>query len=156
MKKRYLIGVALIVLVVAVSAVSAGILDIGSGDDKNTKNEETEFVIYGYSPQSVESQVSLIESDPNFYDNNQTRDWLKSLKNYVMYDTGHEYIVMERSESNNIPVIDDGTDYDKIDCNVIKCKVVEVHPLGTGLKDCILVKDVQVTGNKTIDLNSTV
>jgi hypothetical protein len=158
MKKKYIIAIALVVFMLSISTVSAGVLDGlfgGNNANSNNGNSKTEFTIYGHSPKSVESQVSFIENDPSFYNNNETRDWLKGLNNYVMYDTGHEYIVMDRNESNKIPVIDNGTDFSKIECNVIKCTVVETHSLGSGLKDCILVKNVEVTGNKTIDLNKT-
>ena len=153
MKKKYIIAIALVVFMISISAVSAGFLDgLFGGNNSNNGNSKTEFTIYGHSPKSVESQVSFIENDPSFYNNNETKDWLKGLHNYVMYDTGHEYIVMDRNESNKIP---NGTDFSKIECNVIKCNVVETHSLGSGLKDCILVKNVEVIGNKTIDLNKT-
>lgn len=159
MKKIYIIGIALLVLLLSVSSVSAGFLDglFGGGDDSNTSDEfsKTEFTVYGYSPDSVESEVSRMEADPDFYDNNETIDWLNGLDGYVIFDTGHEYLVMERTEANKLPVLDDGNDWDTIECNVIKCIVEETHPMGTGLKDMILVKDVEVTGNKTIDLNNS-
>lgn len=157
MKKIYIVGIALLVLLLGVSTVSAGFLDGLFGDSSQNVTDDfskTEFTVYGYSPDSVESQLSYMEDDPEFYDNNQTRDWLKGLNGYVMLDTGHEYLVMERTEANKIPVIDDGNDWDTIKCNVIKCVVKETHPMGTGLKDLLLVKDVEVIGNKTIDLNS--
>ncbi len=161
MKKIYVVGIALLILLLGVSTVSAGFLDgLFGGDGSDSSNNatddfsKTEFTVYGYSPDSVESQLAFMESDPDFYDNNETINWLKGLDGYVMLDTGHEYLVMERTEANKIPVIDDGNDWDTIECNVIKCVVQETHSMGTGLKDIILVKDVEVTGNKTIDLNS--
>lgn len=159
MKKIYIVGIALLVLLLGVSSVSAGFLDglLGdSGDNNNSTDDfsKTEFTVYGYSLDSVESQLSYMKDDPEFYDNNETKDWLEGLNGYVMLDTGDEYLVMERTEANKIPVIDDGSDWDTIECNVIKCVVEETHSMGTGLKDLLLVKDVEVVGNKTIDLNS--
>ena len=55
---------------------------------------------------------------------------------------------MERTEANKLPVFDDGK-FETVEYNIIKCKVVEVHPLGTGLIDLILVEDVELVGNET-------
>lgn len=151
MKKIYIVGIALIVLILASSTVSAGFLDgMFGGEEKGTPSQ---FKVYATNPESVESQIALMEDDMDFYDNNtEILDWFKSLDGYVMLDTGHEYLVMERSEANSLPVVDDYYDNGKYQCNVINCTVLETHPLGAGLKDCLLVKNVTLVGNDTVTI----
>lgn len=153
--KKYIILVASIVFILSISAVSAGLLD-GLFDGSNTpinSNEKAEFKIYGYAPMPVEKQLDIIKKKPGDFNNNETRDWLKTINNYLIYDTGHEFIVMNKTESEKIPVIDNGTDLNDVQYNLIKCTVVESHSLGSGFKNCILVKDVEVIGNTSVKLN---
>ena len=156
MKKIYIIGIGLIVLLLGISTASAGLFDGLLGDDSsaaddnktNASFEKTEFKVHASQPQSVEGELQSYQKDQDFYDNKETQEWLKGLENYVILSTSGDSLVMERTEANKLPVFDDGK-FETVEYNIIKCKVVEVHPLGTWLIDLILVEDVELVGNET-------
>lgn len=152
MKKIYITAIALAILILASSTASAGLFDGIMGDDSNNKtsplDDKTQFKVYAVSPKSVEGELQFISSDKDFYDNEETQEWLASLDGYVILDTGSDYLVVNRSETNSLPTFDD--DYDNVHYNIIKCKVLETHPLGTGLVDYLLVSDIELVGNDTV------
>lgn len=151
MKKICITAICLAILLLASSTASAGILDNILGDNSNQTNpldDRTQFKVYATSPNSVEGELQFISSDKEFYDNEETQEWLASLDGYVILDTGDDYLVVNRSETNALPTFDD--DLDNVHYNIIKCKVLETHPLGTGLVDYLLVSDIELVGNETV------
>ena len=82
-----------------------------------------------------------------------------SFANYVMFSTDSAYIIMNRSEAEKIPImdqneaLDDATENDLYHYIIIKCDVLETHSMGSGLKDMILVNNVDFVRNETTTLN---
>ena len=152
LKKIYITTIALAVLILASSTVSAGLFDNLIGDDSNNQanplDDKTQFKVYATSPNSVEGELQFISSDKEFYDNEETQEWFACLDGYVILDTGDDYLVVNRSETNQLPTFDD--DFDNVHYNIIRCKVLETHPLGTGLVDYLLVSDIELVGNDTV------
>jgi hypothetical protein len=148
MNKKTIGVVLLLIIVAAIAIVAVG--NNNGGNPLKAIDGKTEFTIYGTKAQTLESWVSVMEANPlNFNQDNDTKAWLKSLHGYVYYDTGSEFIIMPRNESNKIPVIDDGHNVSSIKMNIIKCNIIETRSMGSGMKSCILVKDVEVVGNTT-------
>lgn len=156
MKKIYLVALAVLLLVLGASTVSAGFLDgLSGGNDDNSNSPgldgKTQYKLFAYQPMSVESIVEEIDSNTDFYDNTETRDWLAGLDNdyvYLVADDGPN-VIMNRSEANLLPVqgLDPNAEVDYF--NIIKCNVNETHSLGTGSIDCVLVENVEFIENVT-------
>ena len=143
--------IGVVLLLITIAAIAAVIVVNNNGNNPlKALDGKTEFTIYGTKAKTIESWVSIMDANPlNFNQDNSTKAWLKDLHGYVYYDTGSEFIVMPRNESNKIPVIDNGNNISSIKCNIIKCNIIETRSMGSGMKDCILVKDVEVVGNTT-------
>ena len=143
--------IGVVLLLITIAAIAAIIVVNNNGNNPlKAFDGKTEFTIYGTKAKTIESWVSIMDANPlNFNQDNSTKAWLKDLHGYVYYDTGSEFIVMPRNESNKIPVIDNGNNISSIKCNIIKCNIIETRSMGSGMKDCILVKDVEVVGNTT-------
>ena len=153
-KKRLSIVVIIIIVIVAIFGIYTYISNqqLQQTGQTTSLTGGTEFQVYAFSPKTTESEVQTMSSDSDFYNNNETKEWLDGLDNYVMLSTDSAYLVMERSEADKLPV-NDTYDSHNYPYNVITCDVVETHSLGTGLKDCILVKNVEFvsSGVKHVD-----
>ncbi len=157
-KNKKIIILALSIIIIAIIAIVGYTMFMNSQMDATGQAKgldgKTEMEVYASDPISVDSQIQSMGSDPDFYDNNETLSWLQGLgNNYVYIDSDSALIIMDRSEANKLPVIDTeySSDYSKttIHYNKIKFHAIETHSLGSGLKDCILVDQVEVIGNTT-------
>jgi len=101
--------------------------------------------VYATSLNSVECELQFISSDKEFYDNEETHEWLASLEGHVILGTGDDYLVVDKSETKVLPTFDD--DFDNVHYNIIKCNV---------LVDYLLVSDIELVGNETLSYGELV
>lgn len=159
MKKIYVVALALLIVIIGASTVSAGFLDGLLGDNADNSNSagldgKTQYKVYAVQPSSVEGLVTEIDANPDFYDNPDTRDWLAGLDNDYVYFMSQDgpNVIMNRSEANLLPVqgLDPDAEVDYI--NIIKCDVNETHSLGSASVDCVLVENVEFIENITVPI----
>lgn len=85
-----------------------------------------------------------------------TLNWLKELgDSKVVFMTESEFIIMNRSDANKLNIMS-SADYSNdlawkntVNLLEIKCDVLEIRSLGSGLKDCVLVDNVEAIGNSS-------
>ena len=85
-----------------------------------------------------------------------TLNWLKELgDSKVVFMTESEFIIMNRSDANKLDIMS-SADYSNdlawkntVNLLEIKCDVLEIRSLGGGLKDCVLVDNVEAIGNSS-------
>ena len=83
-------------------------------------------------------------------------NWLKELgDSKVVFMTESEFIIMNRSDANKLNIMS-SADYSNdlawkntVNLLEIKCDVLEIRSLGSGLKDCVLVDNVESIGNSS-------
>ena len=151
-KNKYIILIVVAIIIVAIIGAFAYINNTQLNDTGRSMSLDgkTEFRVYAFEPSSAESQIETMKEDYlDFGYNNETIKWLEGFSNYVLVDSDSANLLMTREEASKLPVVRDYGDYDTMYYNVIKCEVVETHSMGSGLKDIILVKDVEFVSNHT-------
>lgn len=161
MDKKIIAGIIIVIAIVGIGVYSfANGFFLNNSGTGTSLDGKTEFKIYNAEPETTESQASFMAEDSmDMGYNNETTEWLGTLNNYVMFSTDSAYIIMNRSEAEKIPIIDqnealdDATENDLYHYIIIKCDVLETHSMGSGLKDMILVNNVDFVRNETTTLN---
>lgn len=155
MKKRYVL-IFFIILMFSISNVSAGIFTSLLGDDSpvgegnDIEIENATFYVYAISPRSTAEDADNMESDPQTYNNNDTRDWMKGLEGYVVLPTNGDYLVMNESDASKLRVVEDNIA--GVSFNNITCKIVEAHSPGNGMMHYLLVEGVELQNTFTKNL----
>ena len=154
MDKKDKIIILLIVLVAIIGCVCSYFLFFADNNNEPISVGET-YEIYNNPPQSMTSFLKDKGSFDMDYDQG-TLNWLKGLgDSKVVFMTESEFIIMNRSDANKLDIMS-SADYSNdlawkntVNLLEIKCDVLEIHSLGSGLKDCVLVDNVGIQNKRT-------
>lgn len=136
MKKSYVTICIVIILIAVLGCVILSYLN------SEALAERTTITICVDSPITVETFIDEIKNHPYFegYDN-ETLTWLESIPaNYIVFSSNESYYIMSSADENDLP-IEYATDVSIYD--VCDCVIVDERPLGSNLRDVVLVKDVK-------------
>ncbi len=154
MDKKDKIIILLIVLIAIIGCVCSYFLLFADSNNEPISVGET-YEIYNSQPQSMTSFLKDKGSFDMDYDQG-TLNWLKELgDSKVVFMTESEFIIMNRSDANKLNIMS-SADYSNdlawkntVNLLEIKCDVLEIRSLGSGLKDCVLVDNVEAVGNSS-------
>lgn len=108
----------------------------------------TALIVSGESGYFTVSELAGIIESYSYYEgyNPNTVEWLKN-QNGVCVPSQEGFVIMSKAEADSIP-IESVTDVMIED--TISCEIIESHSIGEGLKDIVLVKNVElVSRNET-------
>lgn len=153
MDKKDKIIIALLCVIIAVLSIGAYTLFSANSTHEPISVGE-KFEIYNTEPQSMTSYLSNYGNDSRY--DQSTISWLRGLgDSKVVFMTPSEWIIMNRSDAKKLDTLSTG-DYtndlawkNTMNYLEIECDVLEIRSMGDGYKDCVLVDNVKVVGNRS-------
>ena len=137
MNKKDIIGLIVLIAMMTSTVVVAGDYTQQNISDTN----RTTLNVSGMGSNSVESLITDIYTIDSYKNHdNKTIEWLYTMINYRVFTSEDYFVLMSTDEANKLP-----TEFatDVIITDTFSCNVLENKTLGNGMKNILLVDNVE-------------
>ncbi len=132
--------VILIILLVVGGLYLFYLMDENPSDNPISSKQKVTLTVASEGPYDVDKFCQEVRTHPYYkgYDN-ETVEWLDKYDNYQILSSSNAFVVISKGEIGKIHVLNAN---DAFINETFECEIVENRSLGSGLKDVLVVRDI--------------